>query len=125
MSLKKVLVCSRPKSGHGVDHSPNTGGKGANPTPQDSLAVTREFYGLQPTKGGKRKSSLPPERGAPTPEEAFNIIQNLPCLNECIDCHFLAQALNGDYKECYRRAEAVIFTGEDRTECQLNLFPEE
>lgn len=63
MSLKRVLVCSRPKSGHGVDHSPNAGGKGANPTPQDYLAVTREFYGLQPTQGGEGFAALPPKSG--------------------------------------------------------------
>jgi len=67
VSLKSVLVCSRPKSGQGVDHSPDAGGKGANPTPQDTLAWTREFYGLNPTKGGKGFAALPPKSGSSRP----------------------------------------------------------
>lgn len=78
MSLKRVLVCSRPgqkgriisspqRSGQGVDHSPDAGGKGANPTPQDTLAATREFFGLQTTKGGEGFAALPPKSGGSRP----------------------------------------------------------
>lgn len=78
MSLKNVLVCPRPKykaaaknsspgTGHRVDHSLDAGGKGANPTPQDSLAATREFYGLQPTQGGEGFAALPPKSGGSPP----------------------------------------------------------
>jgi len=63
VSLKNVLVCPRPISGQRVDHSLDAGGEGANPTPQGTLAALREFYGLQPTKGGEGFAAFPPKSG--------------------------------------------------------------
>lgn len=82
MSLKNVLVCprsdqkgskhaSRLRSEHRVDHSLDAGGKGANPTPQDTLAATREFFGLQPTKGGEGFAALPPKSGSSRPSSVI------------------------------------------------------
>ena len=78
MSGKKDLACTRSgeekqnvsssvKAEHRLTTPGIRGGKGANPTPQVSLAVTREFYGLQPTKGGEGFAALPPKSGGSGP----------------------------------------------------------